>query len=75
MQIAHLPYRRTLNRFANQRFMVNGDNLLQLGPPGVSKTHLGIGPTIAAIMQGRTAYTELPEAFTRIPSDSRLQTG
>jgi DNA replication protein DnaC len=72
MQLAHLPYRKTLDQFdfaaqpsvderrvrelASLRFMANGDNVLLLGPPGVGKTHLAIGLAIAAISAGHTAY-------------------
>jgi len=72
MQLAHLPYRKTLDQFdfkaqpgvderrvrelASLRFLSHGDNVLLLGPPGVGKTHLAIALAVAAVEAGHTAY-------------------
>ena len=37
-------------------FLERGENVIQLGPPGVRKTHLAISPAIAAAEAGRRVY-------------------
>ena len=69
-RLAHLPFRRTLEEFdfgfqpsiderqvkeiATLAFVAEASNLLLLGPPGVSKTHLAVA--LRSIENGYGAY-------------------
>jgi DNA replication protein DnaC len=46
--------KRQVRELASCRFMLNAENVLLLGPPGVGKTHLAIAIGIAAIDKGYT---------------------
>ncbi len=68
MQIAHFPLQRTLEDFdfsvqpsidrtlvrelETGRCVAHGDNVLLLGPPGVSKTHLALALGVTAVTNG-----------------------
>jgi DNA replication protein DnaC len=72
LRVAHLPYQKTLSQFdfafqpsidrrqirelETLRFVQEASNVVLLGPPGVGKTHLAIGLSIAAIRGGFSAY-------------------
>src|SRR5215470_10808387 len=70
LRLARLPFFKTLDQFdfafqpsvnerqvrdlAGLRFIVNTDNILFLGPPGVGKTHLAVSLGLAALTAGRS---------------------
>jgi DNA replication protein DnaC len=72
LRVAHLPYQKTLEAFdfafqptidrrqirelETLRFVKEAENVLLLGPPGVGKTHIAIGLSVAAIRGGFSAY-------------------
>ena len=75
IQIAHFPTTRTLDDFdfkfqpsidqklvrelATGRFVVNHENVLLFGPPGVGKTHLAIGLGRAVVEAGGPGARDL----------------
>jgi DNA replication protein DnaC len=72
MQMAHLPYIKSLSQFdfafqpsvderqirelATLGFVHEGANVILLGPPGVGKTHLSVALAVEAISGGHSAY-------------------
>ena len=85
-RLAHLPFQRNLEQFdfafqpsiderlvkelANLAFVAEATNILLLGPPGVGKTHLAIGP-------GPQVHRERPRSLLRprLRPDGRPQEG
>ena len=85
-RLAHLPFQRTLEQFdfafqpsidermvkelANLAFVAEATNVLLLGPPGVGKTHLAIGP-------GPQGHRQRPRRLLRprLRPDGRPQEG
>ena len=85
-RLAHLPFQRTFEQFdfafqpsiderlvkelANLAFVAEATNVLLLGPPGVGKTHLAIGP-------GAQGHREWPRRLLhpRLRPDGRPQEG
>ena len=71
-RVAGFPYRKTIEEFdfsfqpsidmrqinelRTMRFIVNKENVIFLGPPGVGKTHLAIGLGIDAIRNNYSVY-------------------
>ena len=90
---AHLPYVKTIDGFefkfqpsidvklirelATCRYIVNGENVLLLGPPGVGKTHLAVGLAVKACAAGYTALfttaANLITVLTRAQNENRLE--
>jgi DNA replication protein DnaC len=72
LNLAHLPYRKTLAQFdlgfqpsidkrqikdlQTLRFLHEANNVIFLGPPGVGKTHLAVALAIEAVEAGHSAY-------------------
>jgi DNA replication protein DnaC len=72
LNLAHLPYRKTLSQFdmafqpsidkrqikdlQTLRFLHEAHNVIFLGPPGVGKTHLAVALAIEAVEAGHSAY-------------------
>jgi DNA replication protein DnaC len=72
MRMANLPYAKTLAQFdfsfqpsidervvrelQTLRFVSDASNVILLGPPGVGKTHLSVGLSLAAIAGGFSVY-------------------
>lgn len=68
--------KRTINELASSRFILEAENVLFIGPPGVGKSHLAIALSLSAIHNGNTVVyksafdlvDEMGEAFR---NDSR----
>jgi DNA replication protein DnaC len=93
IRMAHFPFEKTLESFdykfqpsldpkvvrelATCRYIVNAENVLLLGPPGVGKTHLAVALGLKACAAGyRTLFTTaatLITALTRAQSENRLE--
>ena len=72
LNMAHLPYHKTLAQFAfgfqasidprqihelqTLRFLHEAHNVIFLGPPGVGKTHLAVALAMEAVEAGHSAY-------------------
>jgi DNA replication protein DnaC len=92
IQIAHFPGVKTLDEFdfrfqpsidqklvrelATGRYVIQGENVLVFGPPGVGKTHLAIALGRAAVEAGHsvlfTSATALLAALSRAESEGQL---
>ena len=61
--------RKKLEELSSLRFIDNKENVLFLGPPGVGKTHLGIGLGIKACEAGyKVLFTTLNEMLSMMMS-------
>lgn len=67
---------RQVRELATCRWVANGEALLLLGPPGIGKTHLAIGPDREAIRQNYSvlfvAAAALVAALSKAHADGRL---
>lgn len=67
---------RQVRELATLRFVSQGENLLLLGPPGTSKTHLAIAPGVLAISQDVSVYfltvADLLDIVQRDAKEDRL---
>ena len=91
-RMAHLPFHKTLEQFdfsfqpsiderqvkelASLAFVAEASNLLLLGPPGVSKTHLAVALALRSIENGYGAYFvrvyDLMEDLRKARAEHRL---
>ncbi len=69
--------KKQIQTLSNCHFIEHGDNLCILGPPGVGKTHLGVGLGLKAIERGyRVLFTTaagMITTLTRAASEGRLE--
>ena len=68
---------KVIRELATGRFLADADNVLLLGPPGVGKTHLGVGLGLRACALGyRTVFVTaagLIASLTRAHGENRLE--
>lgn len=68
--------RRLIEELATGRFLTEGRNVVFLGPPGVGKTHLGIGLTLVTAEIGHRVYftnaMEMTRRLAKAMADNRL---
>ena len=68
--------RRLIDEMATGRFLAEGRNVVFLGPPGVGKTHLGIGLTVAIAEMGHRVYftnaIEMVRRLAKAMADNKL---
>ena len=68
---------KVIRELATGRFLVDADNVLLLGPPGMGKTHLAVGLGLKACALGyRTAFTTaagLIATLARAHQENRIE--